>query len=59
MTENERTNVFLPTAYKQAVFERKLNLSAFVREAMRREFRRLKIQVDEPGEIKPGRPPNA
>src|SRR5687768_17162746 len=54
--ELERINVFVPASYKQAIKENGLNLSDFVREAMRREFKRRGIKVEKPPEIKPGRP---
>lgn len=52
----ERTNLHIPTAYKQAVRDAGEDLAGFVREAMRREFKRRKIQVEKLPEIKPGRP---
>ena len=52
----ERTNVYLPTVYKDAVREAGENLSDFIRDAMRREFKRRKIRVEKLPEIKAGRP---
>lgn len=51
----ERTNLHIPTAYKQAVREMGENLADFVREAMRREFKRRKVKVDSPT-VQRGRP---
>lgn len=54
MSELERTNVYLPVIYKQTLAEQGINLSDFVREAMRREFKRRKMKVEKLSEIKPG-----
>lgn len=54
--ELEPTNIRLPVAYKRAIQEREISLSDFVREAMRREFKRRKISVEKLPEIKPGAP---
>ena len=57
-TDLVRTNIYLPTAYKRAVGETGESLSDFVREAMRREFKRRKIEVENLPEIRAGRPPS-
>ena len=56
MPETERTNLYLPAPWKRKLRDLGEPLGEFVREAMRREFRRRKIEVERMDDIKPGRP---